>query len=78
MITKIRELIAQHLGIKVQKVTNDARLEEDLGADSLDCVIITMELEDEFGIEIPDEKAEGWQTVDDVILYLKGVKCEEQ
>lgn len=74
MTTKIRELIAQNIGIKVDMVTNDARLVDDLGIDSLDRVMITIDLEDKFGISIADDSAVGWQTVADVILYMKGVK----
>jgi acyl carrier protein len=68
---RVKELIALHLGIDGAKVTPDARIIEDLGADSLDAVELIMAAEDEYGIEIPDEAAEKLVTVGDVIAYLQ-------
>ncbi len=68
---RIREIIADQLGVEVDKVTPEAKFIEDLGADSLDVVELIMAFEEEFGIEIPDEDAEKIQTVGDVINYLK-------
>jgi acyl carrier protein len=68
---KVKEIIINELGVEPEKVTPDASFVEDLGADSLDTVELVMAFEEEFGIEIPDEDAEGLQTVGDAIRYLK-------
>jgi acyl carrier protein len=68
---RIKEIIADQLGVEVEKITPEAKFVEDLGADSLDVVELIMAFEEEFGIEIPDEDAEKIQTVGDVINYLK-------
>ncbi|OMH40103.1 acyl carrier protein [Desulfurobacterium indicum] len=68
---KVKELIADRLGVDPEEVTPDASFVEDLGADSLDTVELVMALEEEFGIEIPDEDAEKIQTVGDAIEYIK-------
>lgn len=69
--TRVKEIIAQELGVEQEKVTDDASFVEDLGADSLDTVELVMAFEEEFGIEIPDEDAEQMQTVGDAIAYLR-------
>jgi len=68
--SRVREIIAQELGVELEKVTDDANFVEDLGADSLDTVELVMAFEEEFGIEIPDEDAEQMQTVGQAIRYL--------
>ena len=70
MASRVREIIAQELGVEMDKVTDDANFVEDLGADSLDTVELVMAFEEEFGIEIPDEDAEQMQTVGQAIGYL--------
>ena len=60
---KISEIIVEQLGVKPEEVTPEASFVDDLGADSLDTVELVMALEEEFGIEIPDEDAEKIQTV---------------
>ena len=67
---RIREIIADQLGVEIDKLTPDAKFVEDLGADSLDVVELIMGFEEEFNIEIPDEDAEKIKTVGDVINYL--------
>lgn len=67
---RVREIIASELGVELEKVSRDAHFVEDLGADSLDTVELVMSFEEEFGIEIPDEDAEGMETVGDAIDYL--------
>ncbi|MDP2480896.1 MAG: acyl carrier protein [Candidatus Palauibacterales bacterium] len=67
---RVKEIIASELGVEIEKVTDDAHFVDDLGADSLDTVELVMAFEEEFGIEIPDEDAEGMQTVGDAIEYL--------
>jgi len=68
---KVKEIIADRLGVDPEEVTPDASFVEDLGADSLDTVELVMALEEEFGIEIPDEDAEKIQKVGDAIDYIK-------
>lgn len=68
---RVREIIAQELGVEQEKVTDEANFVEDLGADSLDTVELVMAFEEEFGIEIPDEDAEQMQTVGQAIAYLE-------
>lgn len=70
MDDRVREIIANELGVEMEKVTGDANFVEDLGADSLDTVELVMAFEEEFEIEIPDEDAEEMQTVSDAIDYL--------
>ena len=67
---RVREIVAEQLERDVKEVTNTASFIEDLGADSLDIVEMVMKMEEEFGIEIPDEEAEKIKTVNDVIQYI--------
>ncbi|WP_448587572.1 acyl carrier protein [Thermocrinis sp.] len=69
--SRIKEIIADQLGVEVEKLKHEASFVQDLGADSLDVVELVMAFEEEFGIEIPDEDAEKIRTVGDVINYLK-------
>ena len=71
---KITEIIVEQLGVKPEEVIPEASFVDDLGADSLDTVELVMALEEEFGIEIPDEDAEKIQTVGDAIKYIEE-KC---
>ncbi|MBI4974272.1 MAG: acyl carrier protein [Candidatus Omnitrophica bacterium] len=68
---KIRQIIADQLGVKKEEVTDSAKFVDDLGADSLDTVELVMALEEEFGIEIPDEDAEKLATVGDALRYIE-------
>jgi acyl carrier protein len=72
--TKIREKIAEQLGVAADEVTPDSSFIEDLGADSLDIVELVMALEEEFGIEISDEDAEKIRTVKDVVNFIEAHK----
>jgi len=67
---RVREIVAEQLERDVNEVTITASLIDDLGADSLDVVELVMKMEEEFGIEIPDEEAEKIKTVNDVIQYI--------
>jgi len=67
---RVREIVAEQLERDVNEVTNASSLIDDLGADSLDVVELVMKMEEEFGIEIPDEEAEKIKTVNDVIQYI--------
>jgi acyl carrier protein len=68
---KVRNIVAEQLGVKLEEVTPEAKFVEDLGADSLDTVELVMALEEEFGTEIPDEDAEKILTVGDAIRYIE-------
>ena len=68
---KVRSIIAEQLGVKLEEVTPQASFIDDLGADSLDTVELVMALEEEFGIEIPDEEAEKLATVGDAVKYIE-------
>lgn len=75
---KVVEVVIEQLGVKKEEVKLESRFVEDLGADSLDTVELVMALEDEFGIEIPDDDAEKAKTVGDVINYLDEKLREEK
>ena len=68
---KVKSIISEQLGVKPEEVTPGASFIDDLGADSLDTVELVMALEEEFGIEIPDEDAEKMTTVGEAIKYIE-------
>jgi acyl carrier protein len=68
---KVKSIIAEQLGVKLEEVKEGASFIEDLGADSLDTVELVMALEEEFGIEIPDEDAEKIGSVGDAVKYIE-------
>ena len=68
---RVKDIIVEQLGVKPDQVVPSAKFIEDLGADSLDTVELIMALEEEFGIEVPDEQAEKLTTVGDVIKYIE-------
>jgi acyl carrier protein len=67
---KVKQIIAEKLGVSADKVTPQASFVDDLGADSLDQVELIMAFEDEFDVEIPDEDAEKLKSVQDALNYL--------
>ena len=67
---KVKKIIAEQLGVKDEEIKPEAKFTDDLGADSLDTVELVMALEEEFGIEIPDEDAEKAKAVKDVVAYI--------
>ena len=68
---RVKEIVAKELEVEVKQLTPEAKFIEDLGADSLDIVELVMALEEEFGIDIPDEDADKLKTVGDAMEYLK-------
>ncbi len=71
MLEKIQAMLAEALNISVDKVTPDAKIVDDLGADSLDVVELLSQLEEEYGIIIPDDEAENLVTVADVAKVIE-------
>jgi len=67
---RVRNIVAEQLGIGVDEVSNESSFIDDLGADSLDTVELVMALEEEFDIEISDEQAENISTVQSAIDYI--------
>lgn len=68
---RVKDIVVEQLGVNADQVAPEAKFIEDLGADSLDTVELVMALEEEFGIEVPDEQAEKLQSVGDVIKYIE-------
>ena len=68
---KAKEIIAKELEVDVKQLQPEAKFIEDLGADSLDIVELVMALEEEFGLDIPDEDADKLKTVGDAMNYLQ-------
>ena len=71
ILNKIQEITADRLGVEESDVTPEASFREDLEADSLDLVELIMELEEQFGMEIPDEEAEKITTVEEAVDYVQ-------
>lgn len=67
---RVKKIIVEQLGVNAEQVTNAASFVDDLGADSLDTVELVMALEEEFGLEIPDEEAQKIGTVQSAIDYI--------
>lgn len=68
---KVKLIISEQLGVRKEEITEDASFIDDLGADSLDTVELVMALEEEYGLEIPDEDAENMRTVGDAVEYIE-------
>jgi acyl carrier protein len=71
IVRRVKDLIAESLGVNQTEVVPDASFIDDLGADSLDIVELVMAIEKEFAIEIPDEDAEKISTVQDAVDYIQ-------
>jgi len=67
LLQKIKEMIVAELPVKIEDITPESRLVEDLGADSIDAVQLVMEIESEFGVTIPDEELAALKTVGDLV-----------
>lgn len=70
ILEKIREIVVEELGVSADKVTEQARFIEDLGADSIGVMELVMKMEDAFDIQIPDQDIEKIRTVGDAIDYI--------
>lgn len=68
---RVKNIIVEQLGVEADQVKPEAQFVNDLGADSLDTVELIMALEEEFDVEIPDEKAEKIKTVGEAIAYIE-------
>ena len=68
---KVRDILVEQLDVEEDKISMEASIIDDLGADSLDVVDLVMSLEDEFGVEIPDEQVENIKTVGDIVKYIE-------
>jgi acyl carrier protein len=69
---QVKKIVVEQLGVEADEVQMTSTFVDDLGADSLDIVELIMAFEEEFNIEIPDEKAEKIKTVEDVVKYIEG------
>ena len=71
VLEKVKAILAEHFDVEEDKVTADTDLQEDLGADSLDVVDLLMSIEDEFGVEVPDDEIENIKTVGSLVSYIE-------
>jgi len=74
MFDKVVEIVAKGLNVSKDKINMESNLAEDLGADSLDAVDLIMTIEDEFGISVPDDKAQGFTKIGDIVSFLEETK----
>jgi len=73
---RVKGIVVEQLGVSAEEVKDEASFVEDLGADSLDVVELVMALEEEFGIELPDEQAEKIATVGEAVKYIEAHMSE--
>ena len=71
IFNKLKELVADQLGVEEDEVTMEATMQDDLGADSLDLVDLVMSVEEEFGVKVADEDLENIKTVGDIVNYIE-------
>lgn len=74
MLEEIKKLISKELNISPEKIKTESKLSEDLDVDSLDAIELIMTLEEEFGISIPDNGAQNFKTVGDIITFIEKAK----
>ena len=74
---QVKKIVKEQLGVEEDEIRMESTFVDDLGADSLDIVELIMAFEEEFNIEIPDEKAEKIKTVEDVVKYIEDAKGDE-
>lgn len=71
VLEKVKAILAEQFDVEEDKVTADTDLQEDLGADSIDVVDLLMSIEDEFGVEVPDDEIENIKTVGSLVSYIE-------
>lgn len=71
VLEKVKMILSNQFEVEQDTITPETNIQEDLGADSLDVVDMLMSLEDEFDVEIPDEKIETLRTVGEVVAYIE-------
>ena len=71
---KLQGIIVEELGVEKEEVTLEAHINDDLGADSLDAVELVMAIEEEFDVEVSDEKAQEFKTVGQIVQFIEGLK----
>ena len=71
VLEKVKAILAEQFDVEEDKVTADTDLQEDLGADSLDVADFLMSIEDEFGVEVPDDEIENIKTVGSLVSYIE-------
>ena len=71
VLEKVKAILAEQFDVEEDKVTADTDLQEDLGADSLDVVDLLMSIEDEFGVEVPDDEIQNIKTVGSLVSYIE-------
>lgn len=71
VLEKVKAILAEQFDVEEDKVTADTDLQEELGADSLDVVDLLMSIEDEFGVEVPDDEIENIKTVGSLVSYIE-------
>lgn len=76
-LNKVKELVAEQLGVEVEQLKHETSLKDDLNADSLDLFQIIMSLEEEFDMEIPTEDTESINTIGDIEVYLEKRKADK-
>ena len=74
---KVRDIVAEQFDVDSEEVTAESSIIDDLGADSLDVVDLISAVEDEFDVQIPDEKVEGIKTVGDIVAFIESATSEE-
>ena len=74
MYEEVKAILARQLRIAPEKVTLDAQIKRDLGADSIDILQLLMRLEDDYGIVIPDQELAKFETVNDVVTFLNNLQ----
>ena len=71
VLENVKAILAEQFDVEEDKVTADTDLQEDLGADSLDVVDLLMSIEDEFGVEVPDDEIDNIKTVGSLVSYIE-------
>lgn len=74
MFEQVKEILARQLRVSPERVTLDAQIKKDLGADSVDILQLLMRLEDDYGIVIPDQELAKFETVGDVVAFLDSLQ----